>query len=67
MTRTLFPPITPADIAKMEQRARAIGPANCWTGTSVSSTDWASATRSRSTRLDLMSESGRPTSDGASR
>ena len=30
--KTLFPPITPADLAAMEQRARKLGPANCWTG-----------------------------------
>ena len=30
--RTLFPPVTPADLAAMEQRARRLGPANCWTG-----------------------------------
>ena len=30
--RTIFPPITPADLAAMEQRARRLGPANCWTG-----------------------------------
>ena len=30
--RTLFPPITPADLAAMEQRARRLGAANCWTG-----------------------------------
>ena len=30
--RTLFPPLTPADLAAMEQRARRLGAANCWTG-----------------------------------
>jgi hypothetical protein len=30
---TLFPPLSPEDLAAMEQRARRLGPANCWTGT----------------------------------
>ena len=30
--RTLFPPVTAADLAEMERRARRLGPANCWTG-----------------------------------
>jgi len=30
--RTLFPPVTAADLAAMEMRARKLGPANCWTG-----------------------------------
>jgi hypothetical protein len=31
--KPLFPPITPEDLVEMEQRARKLGPANCWTGT----------------------------------
>jgi hypothetical protein len=31
--RTLFPPVTAADLADMERRARRLGAANCWTGT----------------------------------
>ena len=30
--RTLFPPVTAADLAEMERRARRLGAANCWTG-----------------------------------